>query len=35
MFLLGVYDEYLVEPLVKVLDSLGVQRAIVVYGQES
>lgn len=34
MFLLGVYDEYLVEPLVKVLDSLGVQRAIVVYGQE-
>lgn len=34
MFLLGVYDEYLVEPLVKVLDSLGVQRAIVVYGKE-
>lgn len=34
MFLLGVYDEYLVEPLVKVLDSLGVKRALVVYGQE-
>ncbi|MCR4628307.1 MAG: anthranilate phosphoribosyltransferase [[Clostridium] aminophilum] len=34
MFLLGVYDEYLVEPLVKVLDSLGVKRAMVVYGQE-
>lgn len=33
-FLLGVYDEYLVEPLVKVLDSLGVKRAMVVYGQE-
>ena len=32
--LLGVYDEYLVEPLVKVLDSLGVKRAMVVYGQE-
>lgn len=34
IFLLGVYDEYLVEPLVKVLDSLGVKRALVVYGQE-
>ncbi len=34
MFLLGVYDEYLVEPLVKVLDSLGVKRAMVVYGKE-
>lgn len=34
MFLLGVYDEYLVEPLIKVLDSLGVKRAMVVYGQE-
>lgn len=33
-FLLGVYDEYLVEPLAKVLDSLGVKRAMVVYGQE-
>lgn len=34
MFLLGVYDEYLVEPLVKVLDSIGVKRGMVVYGQE-
>lgn len=34
MFLLGVYDEYLVEPLVKVLDSLGVKWAIVAYGKE-
>ena len=33
-FLLGVYDEYLVEPLAKVLDSLGVKRAMVVYGQD-
>lgn len=33
-FLLGVYDGYLVEPLAKVLDSLGVKRALVVYGQE-
>lgn len=32
-FLLGVYDEYLVEPLAKVLVSLGVKRAAVVYGQ--
>lgn len=34
MFLLGVYDGYLVEPLVKVLDSLGVKRGMVVYGEE-
>ena len=33
-FLLGVYDEYLVEPLAKVLDKLGVQRALVVHGQD-
>lgn len=33
-FVLGVYDEYLVEPLVKVLASLGVKRAVVAYGQE-
>ena len=33
MFLLGVYDEYLVEPLAKVLSTLGVKRAIVAYGQ--
>lgn len=32
-FLLGVYDEYLVEPLAKVLASLGVKRAAIVYGQ--
>lgn len=32
-FLLGVYDEYLVEPLAKVLASLGVKRAAAVYGQ--
>lgn len=34
MFLLGVYDEYLVEPVAKVLCALGVKRGIVVYGQE-
>ncbi len=34
MFLLGVYDEYLVEPVAKVLSSLGVRRALVVYGQD-
>ena len=33
-FLLGVYDEYLVEPVAKVLSSLGVKRAFVVYGQD-
>ena len=33
-FLLGVYDEYLVEPLAKVLSSLGVKRGFVVYGQD-
>ena len=33
-YLLGVYDEYLVEPIAKVLDSLGVSRAFVVYGQD-
>jgi anthranilate phosphoribosyltransferase len=33
-FLLGVYDEYLVEPVAKVLSSLGVKRALVVYGQD-
>ncbi|MCM1105422.1 MAG: anthranilate phosphoribosyltransferase [Blautia sp.] len=30
--LLGVYDEYLVEPLAQVLINLGVQRGMVVYG---
>ncbi len=32
--LLGVYDEYLVEPLAQVLISLGVERGMVVYGQD-
>lgn len=32
-FVLGVYDEYLVEPIAKVLDKLGVKRAFVVYGK--
>lgn len=33
-FVLGVYDEYLVEPVAKVLDQLGVKRALVVYGED-
>ena len=33
-FLLGVYDEYLVEPVAKVLANLGVRRALVVYGRD-
>ena len=32
--LLGVYDEYLVEPLAKVLMNLGVKQGLVVYGQD-
>ena len=32
--LLGVYDEYLVEPLAKVLSSLGIKRGFVVYGMD-
>ena len=32
--LLGVYDEYLVEPLTQVLINLGVKRGMVVYGQD-
>ncbi|MGN0244005.1 MAG: anthranilate phosphoribosyltransferase [Lachnospiraceae bacterium] len=32
--LLGVYDEYLVEPLAQVLMSLGVEHGMVVYGQD-
>ena len=32
--LLGVYDDYLVEPLTKVLISLGVKRGMVVYGMD-
>lgn len=34
MQLLGVYDEYLVEPLAQVLISLGVKKGMVVYGQD-
>ncbi len=34
MQLLGVYDEYLVEPLAQVLVSLGVKKGMVVYGQD-
>ena len=33
-FLLGVYDGYLVEPVAKVLDKLGVKNALVVYGTD-
>ena len=32
--LLGVYDEYLVEPLAQVLIGLGVKRGMVVYGRD-
>ena len=34
MQLLGVYDEYLVEPLTRVLISLGIERGMVVYGMD-
>ena len=34
MNLLGVYDEYLTEPLARVLMSLGAKRGMVVYGQD-
>lgn len=34
MQLLGVYDDYLAEPLAQVLVSLGVRRGMVVYGQD-
>lgn len=34
MQLLGVYDEYLVQPLAQVLINLGVERGMVVYGQD-
>ena len=33
-FLLGVYDGYLVEPLAKVLASLGVRRGLCVFGKD-
>ncbi|MBO6164873.1 MAG: anthranilate phosphoribosyltransferase [Eubacterium sp.] len=32
--LLGVYDEYLVEPLAQVLSELGVKKGMVVFGQD-
>ena len=32
--LLGVYDDYLVQPLAQVLINLGVRRGMVVYGQD-
>ncbi len=34
MQLLGVYDEYLVEPLAQVLTNLGIKRGMVVYGTD-
>ncbi|MCR5669918.1 MAG: anthranilate phosphoribosyltransferase [Butyrivibrio sp.] len=34
MQLLGVYDDYLVEPLAQVLASLGIERGMVVYGTD-
>lgn len=34
MQLLGVYDEYLVQPLAQVLINLGIERGMVVYGQD-
>ena len=34
MQLLGVYDEYLVQPLAQVLINLGIKRGMVVYGQD-
>lgn len=34
MQLLGVYDDYLVEPLAQVLVNLGIKRGMVVYGQD-
>ncbi|MCR5154511.1 MAG: anthranilate phosphoribosyltransferase [Lachnospiraceae bacterium] len=34
MQLLGVYDDYLVEPLAQVLINLGIKRGMVVYGQD-
>jgi len=32
--LLGVYDEYLVEPLAQVLSEMGIKRGLVVYGMD-
>lgn len=33
-YVLGVYDQYLVEPIAAVLKQLGAKRALVVYGQD-
>jgi anthranilate phosphoribosyltransferase len=33
-YVLGVYDEYLVEPIAKVLNNMGVKRAMVVFGED-
>ncbi len=33
-FLLGVYDEYLIDPIAHVLQSLGAKHALVVYGMD-
>ena len=33
--LMGVYDQSLVEPLAQVMANLGVNRGMVVYGQDS
>ena len=34
LYILGVYDEYLLEPIAKVLTNLGVRRGMVIYGQD-
>ena len=34
LYILGVYDEYLLEPIAKVLNNLGVKRGMVIYGQD-
>ena len=34
LMILGVYDEYLLDPLAKVLNNLGVKRGMIVYGQD-
>ncbi len=34
LMVLGVYDEYLLDPLAKVLNNLGVRRGLVIFGQD-
>ena len=34
LMILGVYDEYLLDPLAKVLNNLGVRRGLVIFGQD-